>query len=210
MVPITVDLSDITRSFFMVALVCQVVTCAFDTFHFEGEIIFVVPISLTLCTLGILCFGSSNFILHCCLYSTLNVSLLFRVGFSSTNYTEKGSIVLYCLIFQMLWPCALFPHFQFWFLNVFFDLMILNILLQTMAFLLQFRPIRHLSTILLIQLLRIQLLHMKSVLSLLITAKWMPPHQFGFRNQHTTVQQTHSLCISLQRTSVASCSLCCS
>jgi hypothetical protein len=43
---------NITRSFFLVALVCQVVTCAFDTSRFETAIIFGVPIYLTVCTLS--------------------------------------------------------------------------------------------------------------------------------------------------------------
>jgi hypothetical protein len=53
--------------------------------------------------------GGSNLILHCCIlvYSTLNMSLLFRAGFSSTKNMEIGSLVLYCLIFQIfvtVWP----------------------------------------------------------------------------------------------------------
>jgi hypothetical protein len=46
------DTSDITRSFFSVALICQVATCAFDASRFEMAIILGVPISLTVCTLS--------------------------------------------------------------------------------------------------------------------------------------------------------------
>jgi hypothetical protein len=45
------DTSDITRSFFSVALVRHVVTRTFDASRFERVIIFGVPISLTVCTL---------------------------------------------------------------------------------------------------------------------------------------------------------------
>jgi hypothetical protein len=45
--------------------------------------------------------GGSNFILHCYMYSTLNISLLFEAGFSSTKNMESGSSVLYCLMFQI-------------------------------------------------------------------------------------------------------------
>jgi hypothetical protein len=47
MISTTEDTSDITQSFFSVALVCQVVTCASDASGFEVAIIFGAPISLT-------------------------------------------------------------------------------------------------------------------------------------------------------------------
>jgi hypothetical protein len=92
--------SDITRSFFWVAMVCQAVTCAFDASRFEVAIIFGVPRFLTVCTLrSILFVFGLNFIFHCCIYSTLNMSL-FGAHFSSTKNRESDSLVLYCLIFQ--------------------------------------------------------------------------------------------------------------
>jgi hypothetical protein len=39
-----------TGSFFLTSLVCQVVTCTFDSSLFEVAIIFGVPISSTVCT----------------------------------------------------------------------------------------------------------------------------------------------------------------
>jgi hypothetical protein len=48
----TEDTPDITRSFYSVALVCQMVTCTFQASRFEMAIIFGVPISLTVCTLS--------------------------------------------------------------------------------------------------------------------------------------------------------------
>jgi hypothetical protein len=52
--------------------------------------------------------------LHCCIYCTLNISLLFGAGFRSTNNTETGSSVLYCLIFQMfVTVCLKFLSFDF-------------------------------------------------------------------------------------------------
>jgi hypothetical protein len=42
---------------------------------------------------SLLCLGGSNFILHCCIYSTLNISLLFGAGFSSTKNMESGILV---------------------------------------------------------------------------------------------------------------------
>jgi hypothetical protein len=52
MIYTTEDTSDIIRSFFSVALVCQVVTWAFGGSQFEVGIIFGVPISLTVCTMS--------------------------------------------------------------------------------------------------------------------------------------------------------------
>jgi hypothetical protein len=101
----------ITLPFFSVALVCQVVTCAFYTSRFEMSIIVGMPIFFTVCTLSNIpfVFGRSlNFILHCYVYSTiyilyctLKISLIFGAGFSSTRNMESVSLVLYCLIFQI-------------------------------------------------------------------------------------------------------------
>jgi ABC-type amino acid transport system permease subunit len=48
----TLNTLEITKSFFYLALVCHVVTCAFYVSRFEMAIIFRVPISLTVCTLS--------------------------------------------------------------------------------------------------------------------------------------------------------------
>jgi hypothetical protein len=53
MISTTEDTSDITRSLFSVALVCQVVICASHASRFEMAIIFGVPISLTVCNISI-------------------------------------------------------------------------------------------------------------------------------------------------------------
>jgi hypothetical protein len=52
MISTTEDKLDITRAFFSVALVCQVVTCTFYASRFEMAIIFSVLLSLTVCTLS--------------------------------------------------------------------------------------------------------------------------------------------------------------
>jgi hypothetical protein len=55
--------------------------------------------------------GGSNFILHCCMYSTLNISLLFGAGFSYTKKNmEYVSLGLYCLMFQIF--VTVCPSFQ--------------------------------------------------------------------------------------------------
>jgi hypothetical protein len=75
----TEDTSDITRSFLLVAFICQVVSDAFDTSRFETAAIFCVPHLWQFVHWAIspLCFGGSNFILHCCIYSTFKISLVF-------------------------------------------------------------------------------------------------------------------------------------
>jgi hypothetical protein len=52
MISTTEGTSDITRSFFLVALICQVVTCAFDASQLKMAVVFAVPVSLAVCTLG--------------------------------------------------------------------------------------------------------------------------------------------------------------
>jgi hypothetical protein len=52
MISTTEVTSDISISFFLVALVCQVVTCAFDACQFDVAIIFGVSIPLRVCTLS--------------------------------------------------------------------------------------------------------------------------------------------------------------
>jgi hypothetical protein len=52
MISTTKDTSDITRSSFSVALICQVVTYAFDACRLEMAIIFGMPTSLTFCILS--------------------------------------------------------------------------------------------------------------------------------------------------------------
>jgi hypothetical protein len=61
MISTTEDTSDITRSFFLVALVWQVVTGAFHASWFEMAIIFGVSISLTVCTLNSISFVFGQF-----------------------------------------------------------------------------------------------------------------------------------------------------
>jgi hypothetical protein len=51
--------------------------------------------------ISLLCLGVSNFILHCFMYSTLSLSLLFSVGLNSTKNTERGSLLAYCLMLQI-------------------------------------------------------------------------------------------------------------
>jgi hypothetical protein len=90
----TEDTSDITRSFFSVALVYQVVTCASDAPRFEMAINLGVIISLMVCIeISLLCWGDSNFILHCCICHSGQLSVLQK-------NMESGSLVLYRLIFQ--------------------------------------------------------------------------------------------------------------
>jgi hypothetical protein len=52
MISTTEDTSHIIQSFFLVALVCQMVSCTFHASWFVMTIIFGLPISLTLCTLS--------------------------------------------------------------------------------------------------------------------------------------------------------------
>jgi hypothetical protein len=68
-----------------------VATCVFHASRFEMKIIFGMPISLAVCTLSntYFVFGGSNFILHCCIYCTLNISLLFGAGFSSAKKKKE-------------------------------------------------------------------------------------------------------------------------
>jgi hypothetical protein len=66
----TEDTSDITRAFFSVVLVCQVVICAFDGSRFEMTIIFDVPISLAVCTLNNIPFVFVRFEYY---FATLNI-----------------------------------------------------------------------------------------------------------------------------------------
>jgi hypothetical protein len=42
-----------------------------------------------------------DIVLHCCMYFKLNISLLFGAGCSWTKNMESGSVVLYCLMFQI-------------------------------------------------------------------------------------------------------------
>jgi hypothetical protein len=69
-----------------------VITGAFDASRFEMAIILVVSVALAVCTGAIsrLCLGGSDLI-HCCRYSTRNVSLLLGAGLSSTNNTITGA-----------------------------------------------------------------------------------------------------------------------
>jgi hypothetical protein len=101
MISTTEDTSDVTRSYFSVALVCQVVTCTFDASRFEMAIIFGVPI-LTVCTLSNIhfVFGWFEFYFALLYISALNVSLLFWADFSYKNM-KSGSLVLYSLIVQI-------------------------------------------------------------------------------------------------------------
>jgi hypothetical protein len=83
----TEGIADIARSFFSLALACQVVSCAFDSFRFEMAVIIYVPIYLTICTLSNIpfVFGGSNFILHCSICPIFNMPLLFGAGFTKKN-----------------------------------------------------------------------------------------------------------------------------
>jgi hypothetical protein len=77
----------ITRSFFSVALVCQVITCTFDASRFEMAILLVV---LWHWAISLLCLGGSNFILQCRIYSTLNMPLLFGASLTLSFDTVIG------------------------------------------------------------------------------------------------------------------------
>jgi hypothetical protein len=92
MVSVMEDTSGIARFFFPVALVCQVVTCAFDTSQSEVAIISGVPISLIVCTLNNIpfAFGRFKFYFALLYQSTLNMSLLHGAGFSSAKNIERG------------------------------------------------------------------------------------------------------------------------
>jgi hypothetical protein len=83
----THDTSGITRCQLSVALIYQMVTGTFDTPRIEMAVIFCMPISLAVCTLcnTPFMFGRYEFILKCCMYSTLKLSLLFGAGFNSTK-----------------------------------------------------------------------------------------------------------------------------
>jgi hypothetical protein len=98
--------SDITRSFFSVALVCQVVTGAFDTFQFEMTI-FGVPISLTVCTLSNIPFVFGRFEFYFALLYIFYIKYIFVIRGRFQFY--KDSLVLYCLLFQMF--VTVFPSF---------------------------------------------------------------------------------------------------
>jgi hypothetical protein len=52
MISTTEDTSNITRSFYSVALIFQEVTCAFDAHGLEVAIIFVMSLTLIVCTLS--------------------------------------------------------------------------------------------------------------------------------------------------------------
>jgi hypothetical protein len=79
-------------------------TGPFDASRFEMAIIYCVSVALAVGTLGYLPFvlGISNLILHCCRYSMRNMSLLFCAGLSSTKNMDNGSLVRFCIMFQIL------------------------------------------------------------------------------------------------------------
>jgi hypothetical protein len=47
------------------------------------------------------CLGGLNFILHCCIYPTLKMSLVLGAVFSSIKNMQSGSFVLRCLILKI-------------------------------------------------------------------------------------------------------------
>jgi hypothetical protein len=80
MISTTEDTLDITRALFSVALVCQVIICAFDASRFEMEIIFGVPISLTVCTLSNIPFVFGWFKFYFALLYIFYTEYIFVIG----------------------------------------------------------------------------------------------------------------------------------
>jgi hypothetical protein len=78
------------------------VTCVFDASQFKVTIVFGVPISLEICTLSNIPFVFGQFGFYFALLYIFYVEYIFviRGWFQSTKNSERGSLVLYCLIFQ--------------------------------------------------------------------------------------------------------------
>jgi hypothetical protein len=93
----TGDTSDITRSLFSVALVCQVVTCAFNASWFEIAIIAGMPIFLTVRTSSNIPFVFGRFEFYFALvYIFYMECLLFVEGFSSTK--TMRAVAHFCIV----------------------------------------------------------------------------------------------------------------
>jgi hypothetical protein len=112
MISTTEDTSDITRSFFSVALVCQMVTRTFYASWFEMAITFGVPISLTVCTLSNISFVFGRFELYFALLYIFYIEyvLVIRGRLQFFKNMESGCLVLYCLMFQIF--VAVCPSFS--------------------------------------------------------------------------------------------------
>jgi hypothetical protein len=90
MISTTEDTSDITRPFFSVAMVCQVVTSAFDASWFEMAIIFSVPISLTVCTLSNIPFVFGQFEFYFALVYILYIEYVLVIWGRLQFYKKHG------------------------------------------------------------------------------------------------------------------------
>jgi hypothetical protein len=109
MISTTEDTSDITRSFFSVALVCQVVTCAFHTSRFEMAIIFGVPISLTVCTFGNMHFVFGRFEFYFALLYIFNIEYVLVIQGRLQFHEKHGKWLLSFVLFNIADICDRVP-----------------------------------------------------------------------------------------------------
>jgi hypothetical protein len=109
MISTTEDTSDITRSFFSVALVCQVVTCAFHTSWFELAIIFGVPISLTVFTLGNIPFVFGWFEFYFALLYVFYIEYVLVIWGRLQFYKKHGKWLLSSVLFNIPDICDCVP-----------------------------------------------------------------------------------------------------
>jgi hypothetical protein len=86
----TEDTLNITRYFVSVALVCQVVICAFDTPRFEMAVIFGVSISFTVCTLNSNPFVFGLFKFYFALLYTFYVEYVLVIRGRFQFYKNRG------------------------------------------------------------------------------------------------------------------------
>jgi hypothetical protein len=97
------DTPDITRSFFMMALIRQMVTCSFHASRFKMAIIFGVPISLTVYTVcnisGV--FGRFEFYFTLLQKFCIEDIFVIRGRLKVYKNMESGCLVLCCLMFHI-------------------------------------------------------------------------------------------------------------
>jgi hypothetical protein len=101
MISTTEDTSDITRSFFSVALVCQVVTCAFHTPRFEIAIVVSAPLSLTVCALDNISFVFGGFKFYFALLYIFYIEYVHVIWGRFQFYKKHEKWLLSSLLFNV-------------------------------------------------------------------------------------------------------------
>jgi uncharacterized membrane protein YhhN len=78
-----------------------VVTCAFDASQFKVAVVFGVPVSLAVCTLGTMFLVSGRFKFYFVSLYTFDIENICYLGQVAVKNMESGSLFLYCLMFQI-------------------------------------------------------------------------------------------------------------